>query len=144
VTTPRQPFQHGPAAPRHGRVPAPLAVAALLVAVEALVLVVLGLAELRSLSTSRLVMGATTSLFFAAGGAGLGWCGWQLYRLRSWARAPVVLAQLIQILVAWGFRGGSTSVVAGVLIVVAVAVLVGVFHPASIRAIEGDADGRVD
>ena len=144
MTTRRQPSLPGPAAPRDGGVPAPLAAAAALVALEALALVVFGLAELRSLSTPRLVMGATTSLFFVACGAGLGWCGWQLYRLRSWARAPVVLAQLIQILVAWGFRGGSTSVVAVVLIVLAVAVLVGVFHPASIRAMEGHPDGRVD
>ena len=144
MTTPHQPPLPGPAAPGRGRSPAPLTAAAALVALEALVLVLFGLAELRWLSTTRLAMGATTSLFFVAYGAGLGWCAWQLLRLRSWTRAPVVLAQLIQILVAWGFRGGSTTAVAVALIVVAVVVLLGVFHPASIRAMEQHANGRVD
>ena len=143
MTTPDQPPPPGPATAGDRRVPAPLAIAAALVALEALMLVVFGLAELRSLTVARLAMGATTSSFFVAYGLGLGWCAWQLHRLRSWARAPVVLAQLIQVLVAWGFRGGSTTVVAVLLVVLAGLVLLGVFHPASIRAVDGPAP-RVD
>ncbi len=118
------------------RGPVPLAVAAVLVVLEALTLVVLGVAEVFWLSGSRLTMGLTTAVFFLVYGGGLAWCGWQLYRLQSWARAPVVLAQLIQLPVAWSFRGGSTTPVAAVLVLVALAVLVGVLHPASLRAVE--------
>ena len=86
-------------------------------------------------------MGVTTTLFFVVYGVGLGLVAWQLRRLRSWARAPVVLAQLIQICVAWSFRGGSTTLVAVALSVVAVLVLAGIFHPASIAAMDTtDAD----
>jgi hypothetical protein len=110
-------------------------VATALVAVEALVLVLFGLAELRALSSTKLTMGVTTSLFFLLYGVGLGLCAWMLHRLRSWSRAPVVLAQLIQVLVAWSFRGGGTTPVWLALTVVAVLVLVGVLHPASTRAL---------
>ena len=129
----------GRVSPPDQRVPAPLLVAVSLVAVEALLLVLFGLAELRWLSATKVAMGVTTSLFFLVYGVGLGLCAWELRRLRSWARAPVVLAQLIQLGVAWSFRGGGTTAVSAALAVVAVLVLLGVFHPASIRSV-ADAD----
>ena len=138
MTTPDQPTRPGPAA---RRTPTPLALATGLVLVEAVVLAGFGIAEVFWLSSSRLTMGVTTALFFVAYGVGLGWCAWKLRQLESWARAPIVLAQLIQLPVAWGFRGGSTTAVAVVLIVAALAVLAGVFHPASLRAVEA-ADRR--
>jgi hypothetical protein len=138
VRTPAQPPLPGPL---QGRRPAPLAVGAALVGVEALVLVLFGLAELRALSSTKLTMGVTTSLFFLMYGVGLGVCGWMLYRLRSWSRAPVVLAQLIQVLVAWSFRGGGTTPVWIALTLVALLVLGGVLHPASTRAL-GEQDAR--
>jgi hypothetical protein len=122
--------------------PAPLVAAVALVGAEAVALVLVGGAELGVLSSSRATMGLTTALFFGVYGVGLGACAWQLLRLRSWARAPVVLAQLIQIPVAWSFRGGSTTLVAVALAAVAVLVLAGVFHPASIAAL--DRMDRVD
>ena len=126
--------------PDQRRVPPPLVVACSLVALEAVSLVIFGVVELRSLETSKLTMGLTTSLFFAVYGVGLAVFAWLLYRLQSWTRAPVVLAQLIQLGVAWSFRSGATAFVSVVLTVVAVVVLVGVFHPASLRAVE-QADG---
>jgi len=132
VTHPAQPPLPSP---DRARVPPPLAVAAALVAVEALMLVVFGVVELRSVQTSKLAMGLTTSLFFGLYGVGLGLCAWQLHRLRSWTRAPVVLAQLIQLGVAWSFRSGATAFVSVLLTVVAVVVLAGIFHPASLRAL---------
>ena len=126
--------------PERRSVPLPLVVACSLVALEAVSLVVFGLVELRSLETGKLTMGLSTSLFFAVYGAGLAVFAWLLYRLQSWTRAPVVLAQLIQLGVAWSFRSGGTAVVSVLLTVVAVVVLVGVFHPASLRAVE-QADG---
>jgi hypothetical protein len=135
VTTPDQPPLPGPDDHRDGRVPAPLVVAVSVVALEALLLVLFGLAELRSLSATKATMGITTSLFFAVYGVGLGWCAWQLRRLEHWPRAPIVLAQLIQLGVAWSFRGGATAFVSAALTVLAVVVLAGVFHPASLRAL---------
>ena len=138
MTRPAQPPEPSP---DRAAVPPPLVVAASLVAVEAAMLVVFGVVELRSLETSKLTMGVTTSLFFGVYGAGLGFCGWQLYRLRSWTRAPVVLAQLIQLGVAWSFREGATTIVSVLLTVVALVVLAGVFHPAALRAL-AQADGE--
>jgi hypothetical protein len=46
-----------------------------------------------------------------------------------------VLAQLIQLGVAWSFRSGATAFVSVLLTVVAVVVLAGIFHPASLRAL---------
>jgi hypothetical protein len=138
VTTPVQPPLPGPHDPR---TPAPLVVAASLVGLEAVLLVLFGLAELRSVSSSRATLGITTTLFFAVYGVGLGYFGWQLRRLESWPRAPIVLAQLIQLGVAWNFRGGSTTFVAVVLAVLALLVLAGIFHPASLRALETEDAG---
>ena len=116
--------------------PAPLVVAASLAALEGLVIGVLGLLELASLNAGRVTMGVTTAGFFAAYGALLVFCGWQLTRGAPWARAPVMLAQLIQLGLAWGFREGSTLPVAIGLAVVAAVVLAGLFHPASMRALD--------
>lgn len=122
--------------------PAPLVGAVALVWLEAVALLGVGASELGALSAARATMGVTTALFFGVYGAGLAACAWQLVRLRSWARAPVVLAQLIQLPVAWSFRGGSTTPVAVLLAAVAVLVLAGVFHPASIGALDRD-DGAL-
>ena len=86
MSTPDQPPLPGPHDPS---APAPLAVAASLVGLEALLLGLFGLAELRSLSTSKATMGITTSLFFVVYGAGLGYFGWRLRRLESWPRSPM-------------------------------------------------------
>ena len=118
--------------------PAPLVVAAALVAVEGLLMVGYAVLEALAISSGRVTMGATTAVFFLAYGAGLLLCAWGLWRVRAWARGPVVLAQLIQLGVAWGFRGGQTTVVALALGVVALVVVAGVLHPASTRALVGD------
>jgi hypothetical protein len=118
------------------RAPLPLLVAVTLVGLEALSLVVYGLVQLPALTSERATMVITSTLFFVVYGVALGVFGWQLRRLRSWTRAPVVLAQLIQLGVAWSFRGGTTTGLAAALAVVAVVVLAGVFHPVSLRAVE--------
>ena len=120
--------------PRSDR-PAPLTVAASLVAVEGLVVVMLAVVELANLSSARLTMGLTTTVFFVAYGVALVGCGLLLARLSSWARGPAVLAQLIQLGLAWSFRGSPTTLVAIALAVVAAVVLAGIFHPASIEAL---------
>lgn len=119
--------------PQIDGVPAPLKVAASLTAVEAVVLLLYAVAELVNISPGKEAVTLTTSVFFALYGAGLLTCAWALTAGRSWARSPVVLAQLLQLGVAWSFRGGSTTGVAVALALVALIVLVGVLHPSSIE-----------
>jgi uncharacterized membrane protein len=122
-------------APRVQDNPPPLVVAASLAAVEAAMVVLFSLGELRHLSSERLSTELATVGFFAVYGAGLLFCSWQLYRTRAWARGPVLLAQLIQLGVAWSFWGGPTTWLAVTLAFVAVIVLAGLLHPQSIDAI---------
>jgi hypothetical protein len=124
-----------PAAP-----PTPLRVAVALVGLQGLTLVVLAVLELVHLTGGRLTMGVTTAVFFLGYGAALLLCGYGLLRLVSWARSPVVLAQLIQLGLAWSWRG--TPAVAVALAVVAVATLAGLFAPASLAALEPAEDER--
>lgn len=118
--------------------PAPLLVAASLVAVEGLLLLGYAVLEVASTDSDRMAVGVTTSLFFLLYGAGLLLCAWGLTRRQSWARSPVVAAQLIQLAVAWSFWGGQTTGVAVAVAAAAVVVLVGVFHPASLAALTPD------
>ena len=118
--------------------PTPLRIAGAVVLLEALTLVVFSVAELFNLTSERAAMGVSTSLFFVVYAVAISLCAWQMVRLSSWARSPVVLAQLIQLGVAWSFRGGETTWVALVLAVVAAAVLGCIFHPESMHALAGD------
>ena len=121
--------------------PAPLVAAASLVAVEAILLLGYAALELSSVSADRVAVAVTTSVFFGAYGALLLFCAREITRGRAWARSPIVPAQLIQLGVAWSFRGGDTTPVAIALAVVAVVVLAGLFAPASVDALAEDEDG---
>jgi len=127
-----------PATREPSHIPPPLTVAASLVAVEGAMVVLLALIETGNLDTSRLAMGLTTAVFFAVYGGGLLLCAWQLTRRASWARSPVVLAQLIQLGLAWNFRGGETTWIAVGLAAVALIVVAGIFHPDSLTALADD------
>ena len=118
--------------------PPPLTVAVSVAALEAVLLVLQGVALLPALHGERLAMGATSVAFFVVYGGFLGYCAWQVYRLHSWARAPLVLAQLIQILVGASFWGGPTTVVAVLAVALGLLALAGIFHPASLAALESD------
>lgn len=112
--------------------PTPLVVAASIAAVEGALLLVYAVLELVSVSSQRVTMGLTTSAFFAVYGAALVLGAWSIAHGRAWARGLILLAQLIQLGVAWNLRGGDTTVVAVGLAVTAVIVIAGVVHPASI------------
>jgi hypothetical protein len=118
-----------------GAAPTPLKVAGALVLLEAAALVVLSVAELFNVTSERATMGVSTSLFFVVYAVAIGLCAWRMLLLDSWARSPVVLAQLIQLGVAWSFRGGDTTWVALVLALAAAIALVGIFHPESMQAL---------
>lgn len=115
--------------------PPPLTVAASLAAVEGLLFLVLAVAELADFELSKAVMGVTTALFFLLYGVALVACAWAVWRLRSWGRSPIVVAQLLQLAVAWSFWGGETTWIAVSAGVVALVVLAGIFHPQSLQAL---------
>lgn len=108
-----------------------LRVASALVAVQGVFFVGYGCLEFWHISSARLTMGLTTGVFFAAYGALLLACSYAFTHRGGWARSPVVLTQGIAILVAWGFRGGDTTAIAGAVVVIAIVILIGVFAPSS-------------
>jgi hypothetical protein len=110
-----------------------------MVALQGAGLLVLAVLELASLSRDRLVLGVTTTVFFLALAVGLGLCARGLVSSMSWARSPVVVAELLQLLTAWSFREGETRLLAVGLAVFAVVALVCVLHPASTRALAASA-----
>lgn len=93
--------------------------------------------EVGHLNGARVVMGATTALFFAGYGLALLVCARALLKRQSWARGPVVMAQAIHFMVAWGFRGGATTWVAVVGIAISLSVLALILNPASTRELAG-------
>lgn len=116
--------------------PPPLVVAASVTAVEAFALLALGLLELANLRSVRLTMGVTTAGFFLVAAAGLAWCAWSLWRVRRWARGPVVMAQLIQLGLAWNFRDVWSLALPLGLGVAALVVIAGLLHPVTTQVLE--------
>jgi hypothetical protein len=112
--------------------------AASLAALEGGLMVLLAVIELASLSGGRFTMGVSTAAFFGVYGAALVVCSGAIVRGHGWARGPILLAQLIQLGLAWSFRGGQTTPVAVAIAVVAVVVIAGIVHPASVDALGGE------
>lgn len=115
--------------------PKPLVIAAGVTALQGFVFLIYAALEIVTTDQSRVVMGATTSIFFLFYGVGLVLCAWRLSRPEAWARSPVVLAQLIHLGLAWSFWGQETRWVSLGLVLVSGVVLIGLFHPASVRAL---------
>jgi hypothetical protein len=127
------PHSRFPAAPT----PAPLAVAASVTALEALGYAVIGITEWAATDPDKPLVALSTGLFFVVFSAFLGYCGWRLWRLSSWARAPIVMTQVIQIPVGISFWGaGWTRAVTVVMLLASGLVLAGIFHPQSLEALE--------
>jgi hypothetical protein len=114
--------------------------ACVVVGLEAAAALAFGVAELAQLDRARLTVGLTTAAFFFVYAGGLAAAARGLTRLRAWSRAPVVLAQLIQLGVAWSFYGGSTIWVTVLLAGSALAVLAVVLAPATTDALYGRQD----
>lgn len=109
--------------------------AAAAVALEAVVFIGLGIAELVALDSKRLAMGLSTAAFFVAYGVLLAFCARALWLRETWARSIVVMAQLIHLGTAWSNRDASPGLAAAAA-VTALVVLVGIFHPASLKALD--------
>jgi hypothetical protein len=123
--------------------PPPLLVAASLAALEGLLLLVYGVLEAANVHAERAAMGITTAAFFAILGGALIGAAWLVVRGRTGARSPIIVAQVMFLGLAWSFLGGATTWVAVGLGIVAIVVLAGLFHPASIDALT-DGDGAHD
>ncbi len=117
--------------------PISLRVAAGVVGLQGAVLAVLAVVELAYLTSGRVTMGLTTTAFLAVIGIALLVVAGGLLRAASWARSPAVLAQLLQLGVAWSFRGGGTGSFALLLVALSAAVLFGVLNPTSTEALIG-------
>jgi len=115
--------------------PTSLTLAAALAGLEALALLVVAVLEVADLTPGRATMGVTTSVFLGAYGVGLLWCAAGLLRLRTWARGPVLMAQLIQLGLAWNVRSSATALSVA-LSVVAIVALVALVSRASRSALE--------
>jgi ABC-type tungstate transport system substrate-binding protein len=128
--------------PANAVIPAPLRVAAALTALEAVALVVLSIVQIVNFSSDRVAMNLTTIAFFLIVAAGLAIFARAILLGQSWARSPIVLAQLIQLGVAWSFvqadADGLDKTVAWFLAALAIAVLVGMFHPKSLSYLAGE------
>ena len=115
----------------------PLRLAAGLAALEGVLVVAYGAVGLFGLSGRHAGAGVAAVAFFLVYGAALVYFARALTRLRSWARSPIVLTQVIGVLVVWNFTVWLSTALAVGVSVAAVAVLVGLFHPASVRALAG-------
>jgi hypothetical protein len=122
--------------------PPPLLVAASLVAVEAVLLMVYGVLEAADVHADRAAMGVTTAAFFEILALVLLACAWLVVRSHAWARSPIIVAQVMFLGLAWSFRSGSTTWVAVALGVVALVVIAGLLHPASLDALTDRPDDR--
>lgn len=108
-----------------------------IVAVEALAFGVLAVLELFHVSSQRVGMGVVVTLFLVLIAAGLLWAAWRVSLGESWARSPLVFAQLIQLGLAWNFRG-DPAWLAPTIALPAVVVLACLLVPPVTRALSED------
>jgi len=123
--------------------PVSLVIACTLGALEAIALVVCAVLVVVDAGDGEAGSAIGVAVFFVLAAAALGLCVAGLWRLSSWSRAPIVLAQLIMLGLAWDVR--EDAALASILLVVALAAVVAILHPASLRALDhgsGDDDGR--
>lgn len=112
--------------------PLSLRLAAGFVGAECLFLLVI--AVLGVIHPSNLGVAMGLAVVYVISALGLAVAGVGLWERRSWGRAPVVLAQLVLLGVAWDVHRDQTAVaIAGAAL--ALAVLGCVLHPASTRAL---------
>ncbi|MBZ5734285.1 hypothetical protein K8Z61_07235 [Nocardioides sp. TRM66260-LWL] len=114
--------------------PGPLRLALGLVVLEVAALVALAALQLASFSGDRATLGVTTAVFFLLFAGVLGLAARALAHRQTWARGPVLLAQLIVIGLAWNFRADVG--VALVLLVVGAACLGAMVQPATLAFLE--------
>jgi hypothetical protein len=114
-----------------------LGIAAVVVAVESVSLVVLALLDLADVSGTRLGLGLGAGLLLVVYALGLLFAAWKVRQGRAWARAPIIVSQLIQVLLARDARDGAVWVAPG-LAVSALVVLGCLLAPPVTRALSAE------
>ncbi len=114
-----------------------LGIAAGVVALESIAYIVVAGLDLADASGGRLGFGVGAGILLIAYGLGLAIAAWSVRKGRAWARAPLVVAQLIQLLLARDARDGAAWVTP-VMAVSALAVLGCLFAPPVTRALIRD------
>ncbi len=104
---------------------------------EALALVVLGLAAIVDIHRDRIAEGLTSAVFFWIYALGLAACARGLWRARRWPRGAILLTQLIALGMAYSFWGTSQRWLAPVIAIPALAAVFCVLHPATTAALYG-------
>lgn len=90
-----------------------------------------GVLELLATRASRAVVGSGAAIILLAYAVLLVAVARGVVRGRRWSRAPAIATQLIQLPVAWSFRGGETTWFAALLGVVSLVVVVCLLLPTS-------------
>ncbi|NNG18898.1 hypothetical protein HJ590_04795 [Naumannella sp. ID2617S] len=128
------------AEPRPQRTPPTLLVAALVLALEGVVALVLGALDAVNVNPNRPVVGIGGAIVWIGYAVALLLLARGLFRARPWSRGPVTATQLINLPVAWSFWGGDTRPIAIALAAASLLVLVCVLHPASTAVLVRDRD----
>ena len=110
---------------------------AVIVSAEALIFGVLAVLELLDVSSDRVGLGIGATLFLLVVAGGLLWAASRVAIGEAWARSPLVFAQLIQLGLAWNFRG-DPAWLAPAIAVPAVVVLGCLLAPPVTRALTDD------
>ncbi|MBC7633913.1 hypothetical protein [Aeromicrobium sp.] len=120
-----------------------LLAAAVTVSAEAVGFVILAVLGLVAPSADPVGVGVGIGVFLLIYGAGQAWAAWRVVRGDAWARSPLIVTQLIQLLLAWNLRKpdertGDTRLIAALLAVSAVVVLACLLAPPVTRALSED------
>lgn len=97
-----------------------------------------GVLELIETRASRVVVGSGAGIILLAYAALLFVAARGVLRGRRWSRAPTIATQLIQLPIAWSFRGGETTWFALALGAVSITVIACVLLPSSTRVFVGE------
>jgi hypothetical protein len=104
---------------------------------EGLAFAVLAALEVLHVSSDRVGLGVGATIFLLVVAAGLGWAATRVVLGESWARSPLVLAQLVMLGLAYNFRGDPAWLTPAIA-VPAVVVLVCLLAPPVTRALADD------
>jgi hypothetical protein len=116
---------------RPSRRTGPLVLAAAILALEGLVSIGFGILELTQAQASRLALGGGVGIIMVCYAALLVAVARGVVRGRRWSRAPGIATQLIQLPIAWSFRGAQTGLVGAALAASALTVLICLLLPSS-------------
>jgi hypothetical protein len=115
-----------------------LALATVLLVVIGVAAAGYGVLELMATNASRAVVGSGAAIILLAYAVLLFAVARGVLRGRRWSRAPAIATQLIQLPVAWSFRGGETGWFAALLGAVSLTVVVCLLLPSSTLIFTGE------